>query len=557
MLTRRAFLRTVGTATAAAAVTRPLRAAPSERPNIILIMSDDMGFSDLGCYGSEIRTPHLNALAAGGLRFTQFYNTGRCCPTRASLITGLYPHQAGVGHMMNDRGHDGYRGDLNRNCVTIAEALKPAGYATYMAGKWHVTKTTRPKDESGKHNWPLQRGFDRFFGTIHGAGSFYDPNSLTRDNTLIPPEDPKNFYYTDAISDNAATYVREHDASKPFFMYVAYTAAHWPMHAREKDIARYKGVYDVGWDAIRKARYERMIKMGLIKKTWKLSPNVRPWESLKKEDVPWFVRRMEVYAAMVEVMDAGIGRIVEELKRKGILENTLILFLQDNGGCQEEFGSRGAVKPDPKKPVKLKPMQPGELQYGMVPKVTRDGKPVRRGFGVMPGPPDTYIAYGIEWANASNTPFRMYKHYVHEGGASTPLIAHWPAGIKRRGEFERQPGHLIDVMPTFVELARATYPKERGGKAIQPMEGTSLVPAFSDKDLGRKAPIFWEHERNRAIRDGKWKLVAQREKPWELYDIEADRSEMNDLASAHPDRVKEMTERWEAWAKRAKVLPWP
>ncbi len=531
--------------------------ARPERPNIVVILSDDMGYSDLGCYGGEIRTPHLDRLAADGLRFTQFYNTARCCPTRASLLTGLYPHQAGVGHMMEDKGHDGYRGELGKDAVTVAEVLKSAGYATYMAGKWHVTKAVRPKDEAAKHNWPLQRGFDRFYGTIHGAGSFYDPNSLASQNEFVVPEDPETYYYTDAISDRASAFVAEHDASKPFFMYVAYTAAHWPMHARERDIARYKGAFDAGWDVLREARLRRMKELGLVDPKWALSPAVRPWSEVKEEERAWFLRRMEVYAAMVTVMDEGIGRIVEALRRKGALENTLLLYLQDNGGCQEEFGSAGAVRPDPSKPVELRPMKPGELQGDMVPKVTRDGRPLRQGRGVMPGPADTYVAYGIEWANLSNTPFRMYKHYVHEGGVATPLVAHWPAGIRRRGELERQPGHLVDLMPTFADLAGAAYPAERGGRKIRPPEGASLRPAFEGKDVGRKAPVFFEHEGNRAIRDGRWKLVSRHGRPWELYDLEADRSEMNDLASSDPERARNLAAAWQAWADRAGVQPWP
>jgi len=564
MMNRRRFLRTAGLGAAAlltgcrAAATRA--ATPAKRPNIILIMSDDMGYSDLGCYGSEIETPTLDGLAAEGVRFTQFYNTARCCPTRASILTGLYQHQARIGHMMGNNHLPGFQGDLGTNAVTIAEAVRPAGYATYMAGKWHVTPYTRP--EGPKHNWPRQRGFDRFFGTIHGAGSFYDPNSLTRDNTQIPPG--KDFYYTDAISDNAAAYIRDHTKAKrdaPFFMYVAYTAAHWPMHARPEDIARYTGRYDGGWQTIRKARYERMKKMGLIKDEWDLSPrDAGDWDAVSAEDKKWHARRMEVYAAMVTVMDAGIGRIVQTLKETGQYENTLILFLQDNGGCAEEFGSRGPVRPKPGEKPKGEPLGPEELQTRMVPRFTRDGKPVRQGHGVMPGPADTYIAYGREWANVSNTPFRLYKHWVHEGGISTPLIAHWPAGIPagRHGAFERQPGHLIDIMATCVDLAEAEYPKTFNGHEITPMQGVSLVPAFSGKDVGRTEPIYFEHEGNRAIRDGKWKLVAKGAAgPWELYDMEADRSELSDLAAAHPDRVKAMAERWETFAKKAHMIPWP
>jgi arylsulfatase A-like enzyme len=527
--------------------------AEALRPNIVLIMSDDMGYSDIGCYGGEVKTPTLDKLAAGGVRFTQFYNTARCCPTRAALLTGLYQHQAGIGHMMGDYGLPGYRGDLNRNCMTIAEVLKTAGYSTYMTGKWHVTPHVRPKSEDEKHNWPLQRGFDRFYGTIHGAGSFFDPNSLTRDNTLIAP-DADDYYYTDAISDNAAKFIDEHDRNRPFFLYVPYTAAHWPMHAKPQDIAKYKGRYDDGWDKLRAERYQRMIDMGLISADWKLSPNVQDWEQAK--DRQWHVLRMEVYAAMVDSMDQGIGRIVAALERNGQFDNTLILFLQDNGGCAEEFGSAGPVKPDPSQPVVLRPMTPGELQFDMVPKVTRDGRPVRTGHGVMPGAADTYVAYGQQWANASNTPFRLYKHWVHEGGISTPLIAHWPRGIQRHGEFDRQPSHLIDLMATCVDLSGAAYPKQYNGHEITPLEGVSLAPAFAGQPLARKDALYWEHEGNRAVRLGKWKVVSRHPGNWELYDIEADRSELNDLAAKHPEKLNELTALYDAWAARANVAPW-
>ena len=532
----------------------------AKRPNIIIMMADDMGFSDIGCYGSEIKTPNLDGLAAEGVRLSQFYNTGRCCPTRASLLTGLYPHQAGIGHMMNDRGLEGYQGDLNRSCVTIAEVLKTAGYSTYLSGKWHVTKHIKPTGP--KDNWPLQRGFDRFFGTIHGAGSFYDPNSLTRDNTQIAPE-KKDFFYTDAISENAAGFIRDHAAAKknPFFMYVAYTAPHWPMHARPHNIAKYKGRYKDGWDALRDERHARMIKMGLVDSSWKMTPRDTGAPDWDKIDLkPWFERRMEVYAAMIDCMDQGIGQIIGALKETEQFDNTLMLFLADNGGCAEEFGSRGKETPNPGRLAVWPPMKKGELQTAMVPRVTRDGRPLRKGRGVMPGPANTYIAYGLPWANASNTPFRRYKHWVHEGGIATPLIAHWPAGIpeERRNKFEHQPGHLIDLMATCVDLAGATYPAEFNGKKITPRQGVSLLPAFLGKPLGRKQPIFWEHEGNRALRDGKWKLVAKGAKgPWELYDIEADRTELNDLSKKHADRAESMAERWEAWAIAAKAKPWP
>jgi len=532
----------------------------AERPNIVLIMSDDMGYSDLGCYGGEIETPTLDRLAAGGLRFTQFYNTARCCPTRASLLTGLYPHQAGVGWMMTDRGHDGYRGDLNQRCATIAEALRPAGYATYMVGKWHVTPHIQP--DGPKYNWPLQRGFDRFYGTIHGAGSFYDPNSLTRDNTQISPYadadyQPSQYYYTDAISDHAVRFIQEHASrtpAQPYFLYVAYTAAHWPMHALDKDVAKYRGRYDAGYAAMRQARFERMRKLGLIDARWQMTPPSGDWEQV--EHRAWELRCMEVYAAMVDNMDQGIGRLVEAVRQSGDLDNTLILFLQDNGGCAEAQGRapRGGLTVAPNQPT-LPVMPADQLQAQMIPPQTRSGFPTVMGPGALPGPDGTYIGYGRNWANVSNTPFREYKHWVHEGGIATPLIAHWPARIQRRGELEHQPGHLIDVLATCVEVAGAAYPPPLGDRVIQPLEGVSLLPAFVGRPLNRAQPIFWEHEGNRAVRAGQWKLVAKENQPWELYDMAADRSEMHDLAQALPERVEQLETQWNAWAARANVLP--
>ncbi len=534
-------------------------AQAADRPNVLLIMVDDMGFSDPGCYGGEVDTPNLDALAAGGLRFTQFYNTARCCPTRASLLSGLYPHQAGVGHMMSDSGFDGYRGELNRSCMTMAEVMKTAGYGTYMAGKWHVT--THVKPEGSKDNWPLQRGFDRFYGTIHGAGSFYDPNSLTRGNEQISPVtdpvyQPETYYYTDAISDHAVAYVRDHhdnSGDKPFFMYVAYTAAHWPMHALPEDIEKYKGFYDKGYGALRKSRLNKMKQLGVVRDDVEMSPQADDWEKVKHRE--WEIRCMEVYAAMVDRMDQGIGKIVTSLKETGQFENTLILFMQDNGGCAEGLGR------SPKKDLAIRPDKPleamgnDELQFDMIPKKTRDGWPLIQGPGVMPGPADTYIAYGRGWANVSNTPFREYKHWVHEGGISTPLIAHWPVGIQRKGELEHQPGHLIDIMATCVDVAGADYPKKIDGNEIKPLEGVSLKPAFSGKPLNREQPLFWEHEGNRAIRDGDWKLVAKENKPWELYDLKTDRSETHNLAAAKPELAKELEAKWDAYAARANVLP--
>jgi arylsulfatase A-like enzyme len=533
--------------------------AAAKQPNILIILADDLGFSDIGCFGGEIQTPNIDSLAQNGLRFTQFYNTSRCCPTRASLLTGLYPHQAGVGHMMVDHKYEGYRSNLNRNCVTIAQVMKSAGYRTYMCGKWHITRFDNQNDDQS--NWPCQRGFDKFYGTLRGYGSFYDPSALCRQNKFITPENdpeykPKQFYYTDALSDNAVKFLQQHAAEspdKPFFMYVAYTAAHWPMHALEKDIAKYHGKFDDGYEPVRRNRVERLKKLGLIDAKWEVAPTVGDWPNLKskKRDI----RCKEVFDAMIDNMDQGIGRIVAELKRQGKLDDTVIFYLHDNGGCAEDMGRLAAAAPAP---ADLKPMGPNDLQdHTKPPMQTRDGRWVRTGFGVMPGPADTYIAYGRNWANVSNTPFREYKHWVHEGGISTPLIVHWPAGIgkSRVGKIESQPGHVIDLMASCVALSGAKYPTELKGEKIKPMEGISLLPAFEGKPLARKNPIFWEHESNRAIRDGKWKLVAKADQPWELYDMEADRTEMHDLAAANADKVKIMSTQWEGWAARANVLP--
>jgi len=535
----------------------PLHSA--SRPNILLILGDDIGFSDLGCCGGEIQTPNLDSLATNGLRFTQFYNTSRCCPTRASLLTGLYPHQTGVGHMMVDRELPGYRSNLNRECVTVAEVLRAGGYRTYMCGKWHVTNRDGPNDDNS--NWPLQRGFEKFYGTIRGYGNFFDPSSLCRQNTFITPVNdaeykPREYYYTDALSDNAVRFLQQHQresADRPFLLYVAYTAAHWPMQALEKDIAKYRGKYDRGYEPIRRARLERLKQLGLIDANWDCAPTVGDWGAVKRKD--WEARCMEVFAAMIDNMDQGIGRILAELKRSGCFDNTLIFYLNDNGACAEDMGRTRLPEPPA---AELKPMGPDTLQTRIrLPMQTRDGRAVKSGRQVMPGSADSYIAYGRDWANVSNTPFREYKHWVHEGGISTPLIVHWPAGIAaaRRGKLEPQAGHLIDLMATCVALSGAAYPREYQGRPIKPMEGISLAPAFQGKPLKRAEPLFWEHESNRAVREGRWKLVAKANQPWELYDMEQDRTEMHDLAAGHPEEVRRLSAKWEAWASRANVLP--
>jgi arylsulfatase A-like enzyme len=516
----------------------------AKQPNIIVMMADDMGYSDIGCYGGEVDTPNIDKLAGGGVRFTQFYNTARCCPTRAALLTGLYQHQAGIGHMVDDRGFDSYSGDLNDKCMTMAEVMKTAGYHTYLSGKWHVTKHighwSGNEEYTSKHNWPRQRGFDRFFGTITGCGSFYDPVTLVRENEPIQP-DSDDFFYTDAISDTAVDYITEHKTDTPddpFFMYVAYTSPHWPLHAVPEDIEKYKGTFDMGWDKLREERLKRMIDMGIIDPKWALSArdkNVPEWD--KAENKEWELRRMETYAAMIDCMDRGIGRIVESLEQTGQLDNTLILFLADNGGCAEDLGPNSKAL--------------------YIPTETLDGRPVFPGnrTNIMAGADDTYQSYAIPWANVSNTPFRRYKHWVHEGGISSPLIAHWPDRIKPDGEFREQPGHLIDIMATCVDIAGAEYPSENKGVPIHPMEGVSLVPAFDQQPLGRDI-IYWEHEGNRAIRKGDWKLVMRHNQDWELFDLKEDRTEQNDLAGENYELVEDLTALWQAWADRCGVQPW-
>ncbi|MBI4909416.1 MAG: arylsulfatase [Acidobacteria bacterium] len=529
-MNRRTFLQSAGAALACHAA-----AATEKKPNIVLILADDMGFSDLGCYGGEIRTPNIDGLARAGVRFTQFYNTARCCPTRASLLTGLYPHQAAIGHMVdNPKPFPGYRGDLSRRAVTIAEALKPAGYQTLMAGKWHVTPVTE-----SKHNWPRQRGFDRYYGIIHGAADYFNPVTLVRDNEKAALDGP-NYYFTDAIADNASKFIADAAAKpEPYFLYAAFTAPHWPLHAREEDIARYRGRYKDGWDVLREERHKRQIAMGIVSRKWPVTPrdsSVKPWSEVA--DKEWQQRRMEVYAAQVDRLDQAVGRILDAIKRTGQEENTLVMFLADNGGCAEELGPRAKAL--------------------HIPGTTLDGKPVKVGNvpGVMPGSEETYQSYGLPWANASNTPFRLYKHWVHEGGISTPLIARWPKVIRKTNSLTNEPGHLIDLMATCVDVAGARYPESFAGERIVPLEGKSLKPVFEKGKRAGHEAIFWEHEGNRAIRQGRWKLVSRHPGKWELYDVEADRTEMQDLAAKQPDRVAKMSALYDQWAIRAQIEPW-
>ncbi len=526
---RRDFLKAIafGAASLAAPGCRniPVFASGRRRPNILLIMVDDMGFSDIGCYGSEINTPNIDRLAAGGLRFTQFYNAARCCPTRASLLTGLYPHQAGMGGMVN-HGADikppgPYQGYLNDECVTIAEVLKEFGYKTFMSGKWHV-------GESRPH-WPTDRGFDKYFGLISGGANYFDitksrAKNIKRqmavdDNPYNPPKD--NFYMTDAITENAVAHLDLHKGrTEPFFQYVAYTAPHWPLHALPEDIAKYKGKYLVGWDKLRQKRYERLLETGIVDKSWALSPRdagASTWEEV--EDKELMDLKMAVYAAQIDRMDQGVGKILEKLKVIGCEQDTLVLFLSDNGGCHEV----------------------GPLGFDW------------RKNGLPPGGVDSYMSYGFSWANLSNTPFRRYKHWVHEGGIATPLIAYWPAVIKNHGGITDQLGHIVDIMATCVDIAGADYPKTYKSNRITGLEGKSLLPVFRGKKRPGYETLYWEHMGNKAVRHGKWKLVSVRDGQWELYDIQADRTELNDLAGKYPETVEQLKQMYLNWAKRCGV----
>ncbi len=529
-------------------------ATPATRPNIVLILADDMGFSDIGCFGAEIRTPHLDALAAGGVRFTQMYNCARCCPTRASLLTGLYPHQAGVGLMIGDCGvGPAYQGYLREECLTLGEALRPAGYRTLYAGKWHtspglpVRRDQEPAFPPGsaRNPYPLSRGFDRFYGTLAGCGNYFYPSGLMDQDRRITADAP-DYYYTDALADAACGMVREAASDKaPFLLHVCYTAPHWPLHAKPEDIARYKGMYDEGWDAVRAARYERLKAMGIIDSRWPASPRdgeSRDFHADPPERQRWEGLRMEVYAAQVEAMDRSIGRLLDTLRETGTEENTLVMFLSDNGGCAEFLREDGEPHVWP----------------GIYAQTARPGETCRVGntVGVAPGPATTFMSYDLPWANASNTPFRRYKHWVHEGGIATPCVARWP-GHTPAGAILHQPHHLIDLLPTCLDLANAAYPADRDGHALPPLPGESLRSALHGADAPRRQPLCWEHEGNRAVRDGDWKLVAVHGQPWELYNMTDDRTELRDLAAQEPERVTAMTAIYDAWAAYCGVLPWP
>lgn len=493
-----------------------------KKPNIVLIMADDMGYSDIGCYGGEIQTPNIDRLANEGLRFTQFYNNAICVPTRASLLTGLYSQQVGV--YANSPG-------VMKNSVTLAEVLRQAGYTTLMTGKWHAEEL------------PVERGFDHYYGLTDGCCNYFNPGpqrpgegypgrkpfprpwphwrQWAIDEQVFLPYTPdgENFYTTDAFTDYAINYLDTCvKKDKPFFLYLAYTAPHYPLHAWPKDIAKYRGKYLKGWDKLREERYQRMLKMKLIDDTWPLSPRdpeVIGWADVENKD-EWDLK-MAVYAAMIDRMDQNIGRVLTKIREMGEEDNTLVIFLSDNGGCAEE--------------INIVPEFP-------------------------PGVLESYRTVDPPWANASNTPFRKYKVWDYEGGIHTPMIAYWPAVIKEGGRITKQVGHIIDIMATFADVSGAKYPSSYGGREIVPLEGKSLLPIFQGREREGHEALYWQiaNGRHRAIRKGKWKLVSRSPKdPWELYDLETDKTELHDLSGKHPEVVRALSEMWEAWAVRCGI----
>jgi arylsulfatase len=492
------------------------------RPNFLVILADDLGFSDLGCFGGEIATPEIDRLAEGGVRFTQFYNCGRCCPTRASLLTGLYPHQAGVGHMLGDWGHPGYRNGLAPDCATIAEVLSLAGYRNYHVGKWH-TGGFAPGQEQ---NHPLARGFDRFYGTA-GGGDYFAPEQLMRDRETIEPQG--DYYITDDFTAAAVGFLRDHQrqrSEQPFFLHLCYTAPHFPVQARAADINAYRGKYRDGWDVLRQRRYDRLLALKIVYPLWRLSardPIATPWD-----DTPDHAEgdlRMAAHAASVTAMDRGVGQVLNELKQSGQFDNTLVLFLSDNG-ASAEFLDNG----------------PGK----------------RRGHnpGAETGSPGSHRCLEVGWANACNTPFREHKMWMHEGGISTPLVAHWPRGIENPNRNAADVGHVMDLMPTLLELAGVSYPRELSGRHLQPLAGRSFAAVLRGETLPQDRTLGFEHEGNRALRRGDMKVVATYQGAWELYDLDRDRTETHDLAETQRDQVQELVSLWEAWAREVGVVAW-
>ena len=501
----------------------------ADKPNILVILVDDMGFSDLGCYGSEIPTPNLDALAANGVRFTQFYNTARCSTTRASLMTGLYPHQAGMGYLdgLKLPKSNGTHAKLHDRCVTMAEVLGNAGYHTSMVGKWHLGQ------QNGSTPWG--RGFQRTATTQFGE--LYFPKEESKDackwvyldGRKVAADSPEvgsgDWYSTFMFTDWSLKFLDDAKTSgKPFFQYFAHGAPHFPLRAPQESIDKYRGKYKEGWDKLRDFRHRRQIALGIVDAKWPLSPRpeeVPAWESLRIEEQDRFDHLMAIYAAMIDCIDQSVGRMIAGLKERGMYENTLIVFMSDNGG-NAEGGPNGISR------------------------------------GESLGGPDSTVFLGMPWATLNNTPFRRYKHFTHEGGISSPLIAHWPLGIpaSRNGQLEKQPAHLIDIMATAVEVSGALYPAEQNGHRILPMEGISLKPAFDGQSLHRVKPIFWMHEGNRAVRSGPWKVVKKFKGDWELYNIDADRTEQLDLITENPQIAQLLIRQWDDWAATTYVDEW-
>ncbi len=498
----------------------------NKQPNIILILADDMGYSDLGSFGSNNQTPVLDQMAAKGLKMTNFYNASRCCPTRASLITGLFQHQAGVGDMMNTRPQPAYQGYLNQNCVTIAEALKKNGYATYMTGKWHLGQA--------KEHWPTRRGFDHYFGLIDGANSYFDnrPYRPKQKLTIALDEEEympgKDYYSTNAYTDFAIKFIEEKkNPAQPFFLYLAYQAPHWPLHALPQDIAKYKGTFMKGWDVLRAERFEKQKALGIVSKNEKLSPrdsNVPEWNSLTQKEKEVWDDKMAVYSAMIDRMDQNIGRLKQKIKDLGIEDNTVFMFLSDNGASNEDIAGPG-FSPEILKASKLSASNP-----------------------------NSFTSYEYEGANVSNTPFRLFKHWEYEGGTSTPFIAYGPKIID--ANTNAQPAHIIDIMITCLDLAKAKYPKTYHQNTITPTTGQSLVPLFKSQNWKGHKALYFEHEGNRAVRQGDWKLVSEYPaNNWQLYNLKNDRTELNNLVNSYPQKVKLLSQLYNQWAIKAGVIP--
>lgn len=497
----------------------------SVKPNIVLIMADDLGFSDLGCFGSEIRTPHLDKLAQEGLRITQFYNSGRCCPSRAALLTGLYPHQAGVGDMVQDKGTPAYQGYLSKNSVTIAQLLKTAGYNTIVSGKWHVGLVPSA--------WAVNRGFDQSFTLQNNGSSYFNSEPLYNDGRTVTfllngrpiQRSDTSRYLTQAITDFAIQSIeRVKDQPDPFFLYLAYNAPHWPIQALPEDIARYKGKYMQGWDALRESRYRKLISLGVIKKEWKLSPRYEKaaeWNMLSDAEKDQWDTRMAIYAAMIDRMDQCIGQVLAKLKAIGRDRNTLVIFISDNGG------SGDAVR-----------------EWNYVTQKTGE-----------PGSVHSIDSYDPPWGNASNTPFQLFKKNTHEGGIASPFIAWFPGKIKGNA-LSKQVSHITDILPTILETAGVSYPQTFGEEKLTPLVGSSLVSLFQNPQTTSTKTLCWEHEGSRAIRKGDWKLVAETDQPWELYDLGNDRTETVNLALRYPQKVKELETEYLEWAAEVGVVDW-